>query len=171
MAAGETELYALLDQIGVSYARHAHEPVHTVAEAQTLRGALPGGHTKNLFLRAKDGAIWLVVCLEDRRIRIRDLERSIGARKLSFAKPTLLREILGVEPGSVTPLALINDDAGLVRVALDAQMMALETLNFHPLRNDATLAISNAGLEQFIVETGHESVRVDFDALEALAAG
>ncbi len=170
MPASEADLSALLDRIGVAHARHAHAPVFTVEEARALRGALPGAHTKNLFLKAKDGALWLAVCLEDRRIRIRDLERAVGARKMSFGAPDLLRETLGVEPGSVTPFALINDAQGVVNVALDAQMMACDTLNFHPLRNDATLAVSNRGLERFLEETGHAPLRVDFDALEARAA-
>ena len=170
LAATEADLWAFLDRIGVRAVRHVHAPVFTVEEARALRGALPGAHTKNLFLKAKDGALWLAVCLEDRAIRIRDLEMALGARKMSFGAPALLRETLGVEPGSVTPFGLINDRAGLVTVALDAQMMRAETLNFHPLRNDATAAISSDGLRRFLAETGHSPVEIDFDALEALAA-
>ena len=171
MAAREDDLYALFERIGVTWTRHAHAPVFTVEEAQALRGALPGAHTKNLFLKAKDGALWLVTCLEDRRIRIRDLEKALGARKMSFGSPDLLRATLGVEPGSVTPFALINDTDRAVNVALDSTMMDCETLNFHPLRNDATVAVSNGGLARVLEETGHAPARVDFDALEALAAG
>ena len=170
MAASERDLLILLDEIGVAYARHAHAPVFTVAAARALRGALPGAHTKNLFLKAKDGALLLAVCLEDRRIRIRDLERAAGLKKASFGSPDLLRATLGVEPGSVTPFALINDRAGLVRVALDAQMMRADVLNFHPLRNDATLAVSSDGLRRFLAETGHAAREIDFDALEEMAA-
>ena len=170
MAATEEDLFALLDRIGAACTRHAHPPVFTVEEAQALRGDLPGAHTKNLFLKAKDGALWLAVCFEHRTIRIRDLEKAVGAKKTSFGSADLLRSTLGVEPGSVTPFALINDPSGLVNVALDAQMMSAGTLNFHPLRNDATLALSAADLRRFLAETGHAPVEVDFDALEAQAS-
>ena len=170
MPAAEADLLAYLDRIGVGWTRHAHAPVFTVEEAQVLRGELPGAHSKNLFLKAKDGALWLAVCREDRRIRIRDLERALGAKKMSFGAADLLKATLGVNPGSVTPFALINDPQGLVKVALDAQMMRAEILNFHPMRNDATLAVSKDGLRRFLAETGHGVVETDFDALEARAA-
>ena len=167
--AGEAGLYALLDAHGIAYDHHTHPALFTVAESQALRGELPGGHVKNMFMKDKKGAIWLATCLEDRRIRIRDLEREIGARGLSFGKEALLWEVLGVRPGAVTPLGLINDRAAQrVRVALDAQMLARDPLNFHPLHNEATTTISTDGFLKFLALTGHQPVLVDFDRLEAL---
>jgi len=166
--AGEAELYALFVDHGIAYTHHTHPALFTVAESQALRGELPGGHVKNMFMKDKKGAIWLATCLEDRRIRIRDLEKEIGAKGLSFAREELLWEILGVRPGAVTPFGLINDRAQRVRVALDAQMLARDPLNFHPLHNEATTTISKDGFLKFLALTGHEPVLVDFDRLEAL---
>ncbi len=166
--AGEAELYALLHAHGIAYAHHTHPALFTVAESQALRGELPGGHVKNMIMKDKKGAIWLATCLEDRRIRIRDLEKEIGAKGLSFAREELLWEVLGVRPGAVTPFGLINDRAQRVRVALDAQMLARDPLNFHPLHNEATTTISKDGFLKFLALTGHQPVLVDFDRLEAL---
>ncbi len=164
--AGEAELYTLLEAHGIAYSHHTHPALFTVADSQALRGELPGGHVKNMFMKDKKGAIWLATCLEDRRIRIRDLEKEIGAKGLSFGREELLWEVLGVRPGAVTPFGLINDRAQRVRVALDAQMLARDPLNFHPLHNEATTAISKDGFLNFLALTGHQPVLVDFDRLE-----
>jgi Ala-tRNA(Pro) deacylase len=166
--AAEAELYALLDAHGIAYTHHTHPPLFTVADSQALRGELPGGHVKNMFMKDKKGAIWLATCLEDRHIRIRDLEKEIGAKNLSFGKAELLWEVLGVRPGAVTPFGLINDRAQRVRVALDAQMLDCDPLNFHPLHNEATTTISKDGFLQFLTVTGHQPVLVDFDRLETM---
>lgn len=167
--ADEAALLALLRDLGVAAVRHAHPPLHTVEESRALRGDLPGVHVKNMFLKGKRGELVLVTCREDRRIRIADLEKAIGARRLSFADADTLRTHLGVLPGAVTPLAVINDRDRAVRVVLDAQMLELEPLNCHPLHNEATLALSVAGLMRVFAATGHTPERVDFDALEAQA--
>jgi Ala-tRNA(Pro) deacylase len=164
--AGEADLYALLDANEIAYTHHTHPPLFTVADSQALRGALPGGHVKNMFMKDKKGAVWLATCLEDRQIRIRDLEKEIGARNLSFGKEDLLWELLGVRPGAVTPFGLINDTGHQVNVALDAQMLEYDPLNFHPLVNDATTTISRGGFLKFLEVTGHSPVLVDFDRLE-----
>ena len=165
--AGQAELYALLDANSIAYTHHTHPALFTVADSQELRGELPGGHVKNMFMKDKKGAIWLATCLEDRQIRIRDLEKEIGARNLSFAREELLWEILGVRPGAVTPFGLLNDQEPLrVRVALDAQMLDCDPLNFHPLHNEATTTISKEGFLKFLALTGHQPVLVDFDRLE-----
>lgn len=173
--AAEARLSAFLSRIGVSVHRHAHPPLHTVEDSQAFRDALPdthdGAHTKNLFLKERKGGLWLVVCLEDRRIRIPDLSKALDARRFSFGPAELLWETLGVRPGAVSPFALINDiEAQNVRLALDAQMMQARAMNFHPLHNHATVAISNEDMTKFIAACGHAPTLVDFDALEALAA-
>lgn len=168
--AGEAELYALLRAHGIAYTHHAHPPFFTVADSRAHRGEHPGAHCKNMFLREKKGGLWLVTCLEHRQIRIRDLERAIGARGCSFGKAELLWDALGVTPGAVTPFAALNDRERRVRVVLDRQMMQAETLNAHPLHNEATTAVATGDLMRFFALTGHEPLLVDFDALEAQAA-
>lgn len=165
--AGQDELYALLQAHGIAYGHHTHPPLFTVAESQALRGELPGAHTKNMFMKDRKGQVWLATCLEDRQIRIRDLAKELGAKDLSFGREDLLWETLGVRPGSVTPFGLINDRvAHRVRVALDAQMLERDPLNFHPLHNEATTTISRDGFLKFLSVTGHQPVIVDFDRLE-----
>ena len=166
--AGEADLYALLDAHDIAYSHHTHPPLFTVEDSQALRGDLTGGHVKNMFMKDKKGAIWLATCLEHRQIRIRDLEKEVGAKGLSFGKPELLWEVLGVRPGAVTPFGLLNDRrAQRVDVALDRQMLDLDPLNFHPLHNEATTGISKDGFLKFLDLTGHSPVLVDFDRLEA----
>ena len=156
MTATQEDLFALFDKLGVKTTTHLHAAVFTVDENRALRGELAGGHCKCLFLKDKKGALWLVVTLEDRAVDMKALRHVIGSAPLSFAKPELLRQVLGVEPGSVTPFALINDTAGRVNVVLDAEMMNFELLNYHPLVNTATTAIGARDLLKFIGAGGHQ---------------
>jgi Ala-tRNA(Pro) deacylase len=156
MPAMETDLFARLDALGVRVTTHRHPAVFTVAEAKALRGALPGAHTKNLFLKDRKGALWLVVAPEDRPIDLKALRRCIGSAPLSFAAADILRARLGVEPGSVTPFALINDADAAVQPVLDGEMMTADVLNFHPLVNTATTAIAPGDLLTFIRSCGRE---------------
>jgi Ala-tRNA(Pro) deacylase len=157
MAASPDELFVYLDKLGIAHQTFTHPAVFTVEEAQTLRGQVRGGHTKNLFLRDKKGALFLVVAPEDAIIELRSLHRLLGASgRFSFGSPDLMRETLGVEPGSVTPFAAINDKEGRVTVVLDAGMMANDVLNFHPLVNTGTTTISRDGLVKFLEATGHQ---------------
>ena len=155
MTATSEDLFRRLDELGIATTTAEHPPVFTVEEAKALRGQIAGSHIKNLFLKDKRDQLWLVVCLEDRDIELKTLPTLIGSARLSFARPDLLREVLGVEPGSVTPFALINDTARRVTVALDAEMMQADRLNCHPLHNRATTTISTAGLLRFIEACGH----------------
>jgi len=163
--ATRAELFAFLDRLGIATETTAHPPVFTVDDAQRLRGAIPGGHCKCLFLKDKKGGLWLVVADEARRIDLTALARRLGAPRFSFGRPELLREALGVEPGSVTPFALINDRARhRVRVVLDAAMLANARLNYHPLANDATTTIASADLRAFVAACGHAAYITDLDA-------
>ena len=158
MPASPQKLFAFLDNLGIAYQTVNHPPVFTVEEARTLRGELACGHTKNLFLRDKKGALYLVVAPEDATIELKSLHRVVGASgRFSFGSAELLRETLGVEPGSVTPFAAINDQAGRVMVVLDAAMMTHDVLNFHPLVNTGTTTISRQGLLKFLEATGHRA--------------
>ncbi len=156
MAATPEELLARLDELEADVKTTHHPPVFTVAESKARRGDLPGTHCKCLFLKDKKGALWLVVTTEDRKMEMKDVRRRIDSAPLSFARPELLRQILGVEPGSVTPFALINDTEHRVNVILDAEMMALELLNYHPLTNTATTSIGAEHLLRFIDACGHQ---------------
>ncbi|MEX2615754.1 MAG: prolyl-tRNA synthetase associated domain-containing protein [Alphaproteobacteria bacterium] len=164
----EAGLFARLEALGVAYTLHRHPPVFTVPEARALRGALPGGHVKNLFLRDKKKNTWLVTVLEDRPVDLKALRRLLSARgNLSFGSPELLMEKLGVAPGSVTPFGIINDRDGAVSVILDKDVLAQNPVNAHPLRNDMTIAVAPAGLMRFLAAEGHEPSVVDFGALTA----
>ena len=151
----EQALLARLEAMDINFARHAHPPLFTVEDSRALRGDIPGGHTKNLFLKDKKDRIYLVTTLEDRPIRMKALERLIGSARLSFGKPELLEEVLGVKPGSVTPLAVANDTSGLVDLVLDADLLAQGTVNVHPLHNEATLTMAAGDLVRFVEATGH----------------
>ena len=124
-------LFAMLDALGIETTTHSHAPVFTVKENQATRGDRPGVHCKSLFLRDKKGIEWLVVTLEERPLNMKALASVIGAARLSFGSARRLGERLGVAPGAVSPLALINDYAAEVRVVLDADVMAANVANFH----------------------------------------
>jgi len=150
------DLFAALDALGIKHSTIKHPPVFTVEQARELRGKTPGGHTKNLFLRDKKGALFLVVALEDAAIDLKGLHRLLGASgRFSFGSADLLREVWGVAPGSVTPFGAINDAEGRVTVVLDTPMMEHALLNYHPLVNTMTTAISRDDLIRFLESTGH----------------
>jgi Ala-tRNA(Pro) deacylase len=156
MAASPDDLFAYLDTLGIAHKTVSHPPLFTVEQSQALRGTDPGAHTKNLFLRDKKGVPFLVVALEEAAVDLKSLHRRLGASgRFSFGSAELMRELLGVEPGSVTPFAAINDTTGRVTVVLDSALMAHPVLNFHPLRNTATTTISRDGLLKFLEATGH----------------
>lgn len=150
------ELFALLDRLGIVHATVEHPPLFTVEESQRLRGSIPGGHTKNLFLRDKKGRVFLVVALEDAEIDLKTLHQRLGAGRFSFGPSELLREFLGVAPGAVTPFGAINDTEGRVIMVLDRAMMACAELNCHPLVNTMTTRIGSDDLVRFLRATGHE---------------
>lgn len=156
MPASRADLMARFSKLGIETQTREHPPVFTVEEARALRGQIPGGHCKNLFLKDEKGVVWLIVCLEDARIDLKAAPGRIGSRRLSFGKPDLLMELLGVEPGSVTPFGLINDTANRITVILEERMMQEKLLNYHPLNNDATTTIAAADLVAFIRSCGHE---------------
>ncbi len=164
MSATPEQLLARLDALGIVTTTHRHPPLFTVEESKRLRGALPGAHCKSLFLKDKKGALWLLVALEDRQVDIKALRRMLGAKgSLSFGKPELLLEVLGVTPGSVTPFGLINDESQRVTVVLERAMLTRDPLNYHPLTNEATTAIAAGDLLRFIENCGHQPMILDLD--------
>ncbi len=164
--AGPELLFARLDELAIEHETLSHEPVFTVDEAKAVRGRLSGGHTKNLFLRNKKGAMWLVVCLEDRLIDLKALAQHLGAGRFSFSSADRLMRHLGVVPGAVTPFAVINDKHGLVKVVVDLAILDLDRVNFHPLDNSLTTAISGGDLMAFLRAEDHAPEVTDLAALE-----
>lgn len=159
------DLFALLDRLGIAHVTHEHPPVFTVDEGRAIKAALPGGHSKNLFLKDHRGQLWLVCALGETAIDLKRLPAAIGSGRLSFANAGLLWETLGVRPGSVTVFGLVNDTGRRVRLVLDAALMAADPVNFHPLRNTATTAVSPEGLMRLLAELGVVPAIVDFAAI------
>lgn len=151
----ESTLYNRLRALGIAWTKYEHAPVFTVEEAAVVNASQPGGHTKNLFLKDKKGGLWLVVLRDDFRLDLNALSKQIGTPRFSFGSSELLAATLGVPAGSVTPFALINDTERKVRIVLDDVMLKHEPVNFHPLRNDRTIAVSAADLLKFIAACGH----------------
>jgi Ala-tRNA(Pro) deacylase len=156
MPATPDDLFTFLDGLGIAHRTVTHPPLFTVEQSQALRGQIPGAHTKNLFLKDKKDALFLVVALEDAKIELKSLHRLLGATgRFSFGSADLLREVLGVEPGAVTPFGAINDTAARVTLVLDTGLMQHETINCHPLVNTRTTSIAREDLVKFLEATGH----------------
>ena len=152
----EAELFAFLAGLGIEVSTRRHPPLFTVADSQALRGEIPGGHTKNLFLKDKKDNYFLVTVDEEATVDLKQIHTLIGATgRVSFGKPELLLDLLGVVPGAVTVFGLINDADGRVQVVLDAALLEHETINAHPLTNEATTSIARADLLRFVEATGH----------------
>lgn len=152
-----TDLFAALERLGIATRTVEHEPVFTVAESTRVKDVVPGGHTKNLFLKDRKGGLFLVVARAEAEIDLKRLHETIGAAgRLSFGSADLLREVLGVEPGSVTPFAVVNDPRARVAVVIDARLMRQDPINIHPLVNSRTTSIGRDDLVRFLSATGHQ---------------
>ena len=156
MPASRADLFACLQRLGIETVTFEHPPLFSVEESRKLRGEIAGGHTKNLFLKDKKERVFLVVAEEDSEIDMKSLHKRIGSARLSFGRPELLLELLGVAPGSVTPFAVINDHDCLVSVVVDERLLLHDRLNFHPLENTATSTIAREDFLAFLRHTGHE---------------
>ena len=165
MTASPDDLFAFLDAHDIAHKTHWHEATFTVEEGRDLKATMPGGHTKNLFMKDKDGTIVLISAHADSELRLNQLHKLVGTKRLSFASAELMVELLGVTPGSVTAFALMNDPEQKVRFIVDEALMKFETLNFHPLVNTGTTAISRDDFRKFVDATGHDITEVDFQAL------
>jgi Ala-tRNA(Pro) deacylase len=159
------DLFSLFAAHGIAHRTLEHDAVFRVGEGDEIKAALPGGHTKNLFLKDAKGQLWLVSALQDAAIDLKALPRAIGSARLSFGSAELMAETLGVTPGSVTAFGLINDVSHRVRFVLDAGLGASDPVNFHPLTNTATTAISQVDFRRFLAALGVEPLIVDFAAV------
>ena len=155
MPTAPDQLFAYLDRLNIAHKTVTHPPLFTVEQSRALRGQIPGGHTKNLFLRDKKNALFLVVAEESAPIELKTLHHKLNAGRFSFGAPNLLREVLGVEPGAVTPFGAINDTELRVTVVLDRAMLEHAMLNFHPLDNSMTTSVARDDLMKFLEATGH----------------
>lgn len=164
--ASRADLFGVLDALGIAHRTLEHPPAFTVAEGDAFKAELPGGHTKNLFLQDKAGRTALISALGSSRVDVNRVHRVLGTQRFSFGKPEALWELLGVRPGSVTAFALVNDPARRVSFVLDAALLAQDIVNFHPLENTATTAVSRDDLLRFVRATGRQPWILDFEGQE-----
>ena len=158
-------LFETLGRLGIAHKTHEHEAVFTVEQSAEIKANLPGGHTKNLFLKDKGGALYLICALGDTQIPVNKLHKHLDCKRLSFGKPDLMMETLGVTPGSVTFFAVMNDIDVRVTLILDKALFAHDIINFHPLENTATTAFKSADMVAFAKAVNHEPIIMDFAAL------
>lgn len=158
------ELLAYFEKSGIRFRNFEHAPVHTVEESKLLRGDIPGVHTKNLFLRDGKKNFYLFVTDEDATINLKSLARKIDAKgSLSLGSTDALMEMLGIRPGAVSVLAIINDSKKQVKLILDRKLVEVTAINCHPLSNQRTTSLSPEALLKFLKSTGHEVTYVDLD--------
>jgi Ala-tRNA(Pro) deacylase len=155
---GEAGLRADLASLAIPFAEHEHAAVFTVAESRQLDAGFPGAHTKNLFLKDAAGAFWLLTVPAEARVDLKALPQAIGSKRVSFAKPDDMQRLLGITPGSVTPLAMINAAPGSVTVVVEERLAAAERINVHPLRNTGTLGLAGADVLRLLDHWGHTPV-------------
>ena len=165
MSTTRSELFTTLDNLGIAHETYDHAPVFTVEESTAIKAKIAGGHSKNLFLKDKSGAFFLICAQSDTPIKINKLHPVLNCKRLSFGKPDALLEKLGVTPGSVTLFSIINDVDGDVTLIIDQRLTEHERVNFHPLLNDATTAITSQDRIKLAKATGHDPIVLDFVAL------
>jgi len=164
------EFLGFLDGIGVAHDTIDHPAVFRVGEGEDVKAAIPGAHTKNLFLKDAKDRLWLISAEDHAVIDLKRLHTVIGSARLSFGNAALMDETLGVTPGSVTAFALVNDRARRrVTFVLDRTLAQAERVNFHPLVNTATTGVSGEGFRRFLSAIGVEPMVVDFKAMEVVA--
>ena len=161
----EDDLHAFLGSLGIAVTTVRHPPLFTVADSQALRGEIAGGHTKNLFLKDRKDRYFLLTVEEDAEIDLKQVHHLIGASgKVSFGKPEKLMEYLGVIPGAVTAFGILNDTGGAVTFVIDEALLRHETINAHPLTNEATTTIARDDLIRFAEAVGHPPVVLKLSA-------
>ncbi len=155
-------LYQFMEKHKIQYERYDHPPVYTVEDVKRLTPDLPGSKTKNLFLRdAKGKRHFLVIVPHDKKVNLKALGKEMGVGRISFGSPKRLMKHLGVEPGSVSLLAIFNDAENNVELFMDKSLWQALAFQFHPLVNTSTLVISKANIEKIVEKTGHEMKIID----------
>jgi len=162
MPARRDDLYAFFDRHNIVYETVEHPPIFTVADGADIKAKIPGGKTKNLFLKDKRGRLFLICAMAMTTIRLNRLHAVLGCKRLSFAKEELLWEHLGVRPGSVTLFSIINDPRQSVTLILDAALLQESRVNFHPLENTATTGVSQKHMLRFIQACERKPIIIDF---------
>jgi Ala-tRNA(Pro) deacylase len=158
------QLLSRLEAVGIKTRTVEHAALFTVAQSQSLRGDLPGGHTKNLFLKDKKGRFFLIACREGATVDLKRLHERVGASgRFSFGNAEQLMDKLGVEPGAVTLFGVVNDLRGEVTVALDRGLLAYDIINAHPLTNTMTTALARDDLLRFLETTNHTPLVIDVE--------
>ena len=166
MPASRKDLFDFFDAHGIKHNTYEHAPVFTVEDSASIKADMPGAHTKNLFLKDKNGDYFLVCAEAHAAIRVNRLHRVLGCKRLSFGKPDAMLDFLGVTPGSVTLFGVLNDKDQTVTLIIDKTLADADIVTFHPLLNNATTAISSKDMIHFAKSTGHDPVIMDFSTLE-----
>ena len=164
------DLEAFFDREGIDHATHDHRAVFRVGEGEEIKAAIPGAHTKNLFLKDAKDQLWLISARDTTQIDLKRLHPVIGSARLSFGNAALMEETLGVAPGSVTAFGLINDTDRRVRFVLDRTLAEAELVNFHPLTNTATTTVSGEGFRRFLAAIAVKPLVVDFAQMQVVEA-
>jgi Ala-tRNA(Pro) deacylase len=154
----EDRLFADLAALGIAYQLVEHEAVFTVEESARLDREIPGAHTKNLFLKDAGGRFWLITVPAEIRVDLKKLPQAIESKRLSFGSADDMTRLLGISPGSVTPLAAINDHRRLVTIVIEASLSEAKQVNVHPLRNDATIGLKPDDLSRLLGHWDHAPV-------------
>ena len=162
---GEAGLRADLAALAIAFEEQEHRAVFTVAESSRLDARIPGAHSKNLFLKDTGGVFWLVTVPAEARVDLKALPAAIGGKRVSFAKPEEMERLLGIGPGSVTPLAVINAEPGSVRVVLEEGLAAAARVNVHPLRNTATIGLAGSDIQRLLRHWGHAPLVAEIPTL------
>ena len=163
---GREKLFRHLNELGIEALTVPYPSHRSVKEGKALRGDMRGMFTKNLLLKDKKGRLFLVVAHEDQTVDLKTLHTRVGAsRSLRFTSAEEMRDVLRIAPGALTPLALMNDEEGLVTVVIDVDLMGADQLNFHPLVNTESTGIRPDDLLVFIDSCGREAVITDLGHL------
>lgn len=158
------EVFKILNNLDIDFENFDHRPVFTVEEGADIKANIKGGHSKNLFLKDKDGEFFLICALGETQIKLNQVHKSLQSARLSFGSEEYLWEKLGVRPGSVTLFALINNRPPSLKLIIDKAIFENEIINFHPLLNNATTSIKTKNIGKFVKYWGGEALIADFSS-------
>ncbi len=163
---GEAGLMEDLRELGIAHAVHEHEAVFTVEESRAIKTDIACLHTKNLFLKDAGGAFFLLTVPAEARVNLKGVPAQIGSKRLSFGKAEDMERLIGIKPGSVTPLAMINAKPGSLKLVLDADLSGDEMVGVHPLRNTATVTLAGTDILKLAERWSHKPMVTELPKLE-----